>query len=81
MNPLSNRPLLLASLAIVALQLVVVIYVEPLHRLFETVPLTAQQLGVTVLASLVILVAGEIEKAHSAARPVGLKEEEDGTDA
>jgi P-type Ca2+ transporter type 2C len=62
MNPLSNRPLLLASLAIVGLQLVVV-YAEPLHKIFETVALTPAQLGVTVLASLVILLAGEVEKA------------------
>ncbi len=62
MNPLSNRPLLLASAAIVLLQLIV-IYAEPLHRLFETVALTPAQLGLTVLAALVILAAGEVEKA------------------
>ncbi len=62
MSPLTNKPLLLASLAIVVLQLGV-IYAQPVHKLFETMPLTAQQLGVTVLAALVILAAGEIEKA------------------
>jgi Ca2+-transporting ATPase len=62
MSPLSNKPLLAASLAIVGLQLVVV-YFRPLHTLFEVVPLTAQQLGLTILAALVVLAAGEIEKA------------------
>ena len=57
----SNKPLLAASLVIVGLQLIV-IYFVPLHALFEIVPLTAQQLGLTVLAALVILAAGEIEK-------------------
>jgi Ca2+-transporting ATPase len=62
MDPLSNRPLLLACLVIAALQLAV-IYAAPLQPIFGTVPLTAPQLGLTVVAALVILVAGEIEKA------------------
>ena len=61
MNPLSNKPLLGASLLILALQ-VIVIYATPLHRIFETVPLSAGQLAITVGASLVILLAAEIEK-------------------
>ncbi len=62
MNPLSNKPLLIASLVIVALQLVV-IYATPLRSIFETVPLTPQQLAITLIVPLVVLIAGEVEKA------------------
>jgi Ca2+-transporting ATPase len=62
MSPFSNKPLLIASLVIVALQLVV-IYGPFAHGLFETVPLTAQQMAITLIVPLVVLIAGETEKA------------------
>jgi P-type Ca2+ transporter type 2C len=61
MSPLSNKPLLAASVVIIGLQMVVV-YAAPLQGIFETVPLTAGQLAVTVMTGLIILVAGEIDK-------------------
>ncbi|MCU0506879.1 MAG: cation-translocating P-type ATPase [Anaerolineae bacterium] len=62
MNPFSNKPLLIASLVIVALQLVVV-YAPAMHGIFETVALSAQEMAITLIVPLVVLIAGEIEKA------------------
>jgi Ca2+-transporting ATPase len=58
---LSNRPLLAALGAIVLLQLLV-IYLAPLHSLFQTTALSPLQLAATVLLSSFVLWAVEIEK-------------------
>jgi len=58
----SNRPLAGAVVLTIALQLAVV-YVPALNGIFETVPLTAGQLGVAFGAAVVILVLVEAEKA------------------
>lgn len=57
----SNRPLLAAVVLTLVLQLAV-IYVPICNTLFQTVPLHASELGVCVLASLIILAAVEAEK-------------------
>jgi Ca2+-transporting ATPase len=61
-NPLTNKPLLAASLLVLGLQLFV-IYFRPLHELFGTMPLMAGQLGLTAAAAFVVLLAVELEKA------------------
>ena len=58
---LSNKPLLAAAAAIFVLQLGV-IYLPFTHSLFNTVPLTAGQLAITIAASSIILWAVELEK-------------------
>jgi Ca2+-transporting ATPase len=56
-----NRPLWIAVIATVALQLLV-IYAPFLHRLFGTMPLSAAQLGAVVGASSLVLWVVELEK-------------------
>ena len=58
---LSNKPLLAASVLIFVLQ-IAVIYVSFLHGLFETIPLSLEELAITLVASSAILWAVEIEK-------------------
>ncbi|MGD8396655.1 MAG: cation-translocating P-type ATPase [Candidatus Eiseniibacteriota bacterium] len=58
----SNRTVLLAVLASIALQLAVV-YLPPAQVFFKTVPLDVSQLGLCAAAGLVAAVAVEIEKA------------------
>ena len=58
---LSNRPLLAAVVASFALQMATV-YVPFLNPVFETVPLTAGQLGITLLLSTIVFAAVEVEK-------------------
>jgi Ca2+-transporting ATPase len=57
----SNKPLLGAILFTVALQLAV-IYVPFANEIFKTQPLTLTEMGMCVGASMVVLVAVEIEK-------------------
>ncbi len=59
---LSNRPLLAAVVATLALQLATV-YVPFLNPIFETRPLSATELAITLALSSVVFVAVEIEKA------------------
>ena len=59
---LSNRPLLVAVVATLALQLATV-YVPFLNPVFETRPLGATELAITLALSSVVFVAVEIEKA------------------
>jgi Ca2+-transporting ATPase len=61
MNPLTNKPLLGATALIVALQLII-IYKPAFSGIFQVFPLSIGQLGITVGASMVILLAAEIEK-------------------
>jgi Ca2+-transporting ATPase len=56
-----NRPLWIAVIATVALQLLV-IYAPFLHTLFGTLPLSAGQLGAVVAASSLVLWVVELEK-------------------
>jgi Ca2+-transporting ATPase len=58
---MSNRPLAGAVALTVLLQLAVV-YLEPLNRIFRTVPLTAGQLGLAAGAAVAILAIVEGEK-------------------
>jgi len=62
LSPLSNRPLLLATVVIVVLQAVVV-YLPPLHGVFGTAALSARQLAVPVVAAAVLLIIVEGTKA------------------
>ena len=59
---LSNRPLLAAVVATLVLQLATV-YVPFLNPIFETRPLSATELAITLALSSVVFVAVEIEKA------------------
>jgi P-type Ca2+ transporter type 2C len=67
LSPLSNKPLLLATLAILVLQ-AAVIYLPPLHGVFGTTALSGRQLLVPVAASLVLLLIVEAAKALAAPR-------------
>lgn len=58
---LSNKPMLYAVLVTFALQLLV-IYVPWCNKIFHTAPLSAGELGITLLLSLVLFIAVEIEK-------------------
>ena len=58
---LSNRLMVLAVLASVALQLML-IYVPVFQRIFKTKPLSAQELLICLLVSLVVFVAVEVSK-------------------
>ena len=58
---LSNRPLAMSVSLTVALQLLL-IYVPVLNRIFDTAPLSAQELGIWFGCALVVLVAVEGEK-------------------
>ena len=58
---LSNRPLLAAVALSFALQMATV-YVPFLNPVFETVPLTAGQLAITLLLSTIVFAAVEVEK-------------------
>jgi Ca2+-transporting ATPase len=64
---LSNRPLLAAVVATLALQLAT-IYVPFLRPVFDTVALSAGQLALCLALSAVVFVAVEIEKAVKRAR-------------
>ncbi|MDQ7781598.1 MAG: cation-translocating P-type ATPase [Desulfomonilaceae bacterium] len=64
---LSNKPLLGAVLLTLALQLAT-IYVPFLNPIFKTQPLTAGELGITLLLSTVVFLAVELEKAFKRAR-------------
>jgi len=59
---LSNKPLFGAVLLTFALQMAT-IYVPFLNPVFKTAPLTAGELGATILLSTVVFLAVEIEKA------------------
>lgn len=59
---LSNAPLLGAVVLTFALQMAT-IYVPLLNPIFKTQPLTATELGISILLSSVVFVAVEIEKA------------------
>jgi Ca2+-transporting ATPase len=59
---LSNKPLLVAVLLTLALQMAT-IYVPVLNPVFKTVPLTAGELFITFLMSTVVFLAVELEKA------------------
>jgi len=59
---LSNRPMLAALGLTLAAQMLVV-YWEPLQRVFGTAGLSAAQLGICAALALVVFVAVEIEKA------------------
>ena len=58
---LTNKPMLYAIALTVALQLMVV-YVPFFNDLFQTQPLTWQELGITVAVSSVVFWAVEIQK-------------------
>jgi Ca2+-transporting ATPase len=58
---LSNRPLVITVLLTVALQLVLV-YTPVLNRVFDTAPLSVQDLGLCFGCAAVVLVAVECEK-------------------
>ncbi len=58
----TNVPLLFAVLSTVLLQLAL-IYVPALNAMFRTQPLTLHELGLCALASAIVFVAVEIEKA------------------
>jgi Ca2+-transporting ATPase len=57
----SNKPLLLAVLLTLALQLAI-LYVPWLQSVFKTAPLTAPELGFCVIVSSVVFAAVEVEK-------------------
>ncbi|MBI4514641.1 MAG: cation-translocating P-type ATPase [Deltaproteobacteria bacterium] len=57
----SNRPLLGAVVLTFALQLAT-IYLPPLNPVFKTTPLSAGELGLSLLLAAVVLVAVEVEK-------------------
>lgn len=63
----SNRPLILAVLATVALQLAV-IYIPYLNKFLHTQPLTAVELLLAIGVSALVFVAVEIEKAVKRSR-------------
>jgi len=69
---LSNKPLLGAVLLTLALQLAT-IYVPVLNPIFKTRPLTAGELGITILLSTVIFLAVELEKAIKRSRKSSLE--------
>jgi Ca2+-transporting ATPase len=60
-GPGSNKPLLLAVLLTLALQLAI-LYVPWLQSVFKTAPLTAPELGFCVIVSSVVFAAVEVEK-------------------
>jgi Ca2+-transporting ATPase len=66
-GPFSNKPLIAAVLLTFALQMAT-IYVPVLNPIFKTEPLTAWELGVTILLSTVVFLAVEIEKAVKRSR-------------
>ena len=70
----ANRPLLWAVLLTFALQMAT-IYVPFLNPIFRTEPLTAGELVVTILFSIIVFLAVEIEKAIKRSRNNGLKEQ------
>lgn len=57
----SNKPLLLALIITIALQLSV-IYIPFANEIFKTQPLTLAEMGICIGASMVVLIAVEIEK-------------------
>jgi len=59
---LSNKPLLLAALAIFTLQCLAV-YFAPLRWLFQMVPLTPGEFALAAGAALILLLGGELGKA------------------
>ena len=61
---LSNKLMLLSVSITLVLQLAV-IYVPFLQRVFHTTPLSAQELLISLLASLLIFIGVEIQKAIS----------------
>jgi Ca2+-transporting ATPase len=62
LSPLSNKPLLVATIVILVLQ-AAVIYVPPLHGVFGTAALSARQLFVPVAAAAALLIIVEGAKA------------------
>jgi Ca2+-transporting ATPase len=69
---LSNKPLLGAVALTFALQMAT-IYVPSLNPIFKTAPLTAGELGLTILLSTVVFLAVEIEKAIKRWRDDGVE--------
>ncbi len=67
---LSNKPLFGAVLLTFALQMAT-IYVPFLNPVFKTAPLTAGELGVTILFSTVVFIAVEIEKRIKRSKKTG----------
>ena len=61
-HTLSNRPLLWALAAVVAMQ-VVIVQVPFFERVFDTVPLTLSQWGLVVAVPMSLLVVEELRKA------------------
>ena len=61
-HTLSNRPLLWALAAVVAMQ-VVIVHVPFFERVFDTVPLTLSQWGLVVAVPMSLLVVEELRKA------------------
>ncbi len=57
----SNKPMLFALLITFALQFMI-IYVPFFNVIFKTQPLTLQELGITVAASVIVFLAVELEK-------------------
>lgn len=61
LNPLSNKALLVATGLILVIQ-AGVIYLPPLHAVFATLPLSAYQMTVPLVAGLFILCVVEASK-------------------
>jgi Ca2+-transporting ATPase len=70
----SNKPLLWAVLLTFVLQMAT-IYVPFLNPIFKTEPLSAGELGITLLLSCVVFLAVEIEKSIKRARAEGISGE------
>ncbi len=66
-HSLSNRSLLWALVAVVAMQILIV-QVAFFEKIFETVPLTLEQWGWVVLVPLSLLVVEELRKLVVRAR-------------
>ena len=65
----SNKYLILATGFVVVLQILAV-YAPPLQKILHTVPLTVEEWGMIVLASLSILIAEEARKAYSSTKKI-----------
>jgi Ca2+-transporting ATPase len=71
---LSNKPLLGAVLLTFLLQMGT-IYIPALNPIFRTAPLTAGELGITLLLSSVVFIAVEIEKWWFRKKPAAVDSE------